>query len=68
MLKRKYGIINGELYYLDTERDELLKFNEFLNNTYAVERVLRNKSGDKKFLQGLQKIIEDNGQGGEKIL
>eukprot|EP00347_Sterkiella_histriomuscorum_P020173 403338824 len=56
-LKNKYGFINNQLYYLDTDRDELMKFEELINNPYAVEKILQDKhSGDRKFQEALEKI------------
>ncbi|CDW77028.1 kelch-like protein 2 3 [Stylonychia lemnae] len=58
IIKNKYGIINGQLYYLDTDRDQLMKFQELIDNPYAMEKVLKERVGDQKLQGSLLKIKE----------
>lgn len=54
IVKHKYGIINGHLYFLDTERDELLKFEDFIKNKTALKRAIQNKSHDAQLIKSLE--------------
>jgi hypothetical protein len=45
-----------------------MKIEEFLSNPYAVEKVIRNKVGDRKLIEGLEKYMKDGGANGSKIL
>ena len=63
MLKTKYGVINGEVYYLDTDRDEMMPLTQLISNKYAVDRILKDRVGDRTFREALTQISEAEGAG-----